>query len=100
MVTYFSTSRVVQCLYMAERTRCPVLIDLWLYVTVVVYADIYRLIEWLLTRSPSTIPLASTTHFAAAEGTTRSGWSADEHLVFTRCSREFCEYSVSLQHSK
>jgi ribosomal protein L33 len=32
MVTHSSTSRPVQCLCMAERTGCPVLTDLWLYV--------------------------------------------------------------------
>jgi hypothetical protein len=32
MVTHSSTSRPVQCLYMAERTGCPVLTDLWSYV--------------------------------------------------------------------
>jgi hypothetical protein len=34
MVTHSSTSRPVQCLCMAERTGCPVLTDLWSYVTV------------------------------------------------------------------
>jgi hypothetical protein len=37
MVTHSSTSRPVQCLCMAERTGCPVLTDLWSYVTVAVY---------------------------------------------------------------
>jgi hypothetical protein len=32
MVTHSSTSRPVQCLCMAERTGCPVFIDLWSYV--------------------------------------------------------------------
>ena len=35
MVTHSSTSRPVQCLCMAERTGCPVLTDLWSYVTVI-----------------------------------------------------------------
>ena len=34
MVTHSSTSRPVQCLCMAERTGCPVLTDLWSYVSV------------------------------------------------------------------
>jgi hypothetical protein len=33
MVTHSSTSRPVQCLCMAERTGCPVLTDLWSYVS-------------------------------------------------------------------
>jgi hypothetical protein len=33
MVTHSSTSRPIQCLCMAERTGCPVLTDLWSYVT-------------------------------------------------------------------
>jgi hypothetical protein len=32
MVTHSSTSRLVQCLCMAERTGCPVFTDLWSYV--------------------------------------------------------------------
>jgi hypothetical protein len=35
MVTHSSTSRPVQCLCMAERTGCPVLTDLWSYVSLV-----------------------------------------------------------------
>jgi hypothetical protein len=34
MVTHSSTSRPVQCLCMAERTGCPVLTDLWSYVSI------------------------------------------------------------------
>jgi hypothetical protein len=33
MVTHSSTSSPVQCLCMAERTGCPVLTDLWSYVS-------------------------------------------------------------------
>jgi hypothetical protein len=35
MVTHSSTSRPVQCLCMAERTGCPVLTDLWSYVSLI-----------------------------------------------------------------
>jgi hypothetical protein len=43
MVTHSSTSRPVQCLCMAERTGCPVLTDLWSYVSVSSLYKIYSL---------------------------------------------------------
>ena len=43
MVTHSSTSRPVQCLCMAERTGCPVLTDLWSYVSVCVFSQIVTL---------------------------------------------------------
>jgi hypothetical protein len=43
MVTHSSTSRPVQCLCMAERTGCPVLTDLWSYVTFVGYSRLWNL---------------------------------------------------------
>ena len=43
MVTHSSTSRPVQCLCMAERTGCPVLTDLWSYVTVSFSTWIYTI---------------------------------------------------------
>jgi hypothetical protein len=39
MVTHSSTSRPVQCLCMAERTGCPVLTDLWSYVSFWVFCN-------------------------------------------------------------
>ena len=50
MVTHSSTSRPVQCLCMAERTGCPVLTDLWSYVSVNQCSDI--IMEHSLARSP------------------------------------------------
>jgi hypothetical protein len=41
MVTHSSTSRPVQCLCMAERTGCPVFTDLWSYVTVPFFEQVY-----------------------------------------------------------
>jgi hypothetical protein len=43
MVTHSSTSRPVQCLCMAERTGCPVLTDLWSYVSVCVFSQFVKL---------------------------------------------------------
>jgi hypothetical protein len=43
MVTHSSTSRPVQCLCMAERTGCPVLTDLWSYVSIVAAKVVYSL---------------------------------------------------------
>jgi hypothetical protein len=43
MVTHSSTSRPVQCLCMAERTGCPVLTDLWSYVSLSSLYKIYSL---------------------------------------------------------
>jgi hypothetical protein len=42
MVTHSSTSRPVQCLCMAERTGCPVLTDLWSYVSLLLVLTISR----------------------------------------------------------
>ena len=54
MVTHSSTSRPVQCLCMAERTGCPVLTDLWSYVS----CDVDRnLMEWICTKRFASVKL-------------------------------------------
>jgi hypothetical protein len=77
MVTHSSTSRPVQCLCMAERTGCPVLTDLWSYVTVAVCI---KLVTLSLTTRHSRFKSCSRVALAnrlseRRDGTHPSNWS-------------------------